>query len=499
MVDVVINKINEVYLQVDCEEGIKAELNEYFSFFANNYQFSPLYKKRVWNGKIYLYNRKKSQIYCGLLLHLKIFCKDRKLSLQVDPSVTDFSEFTEEQTAAFAKSLNIHSQGKAIEPRDYQLTAFQKSVKYKKVLLLSPTASGKSLIIYLLTRYLLQNSCKRGLLIVPTISLVEQMFGDFKDYSSANKWNVEANVQKIYQGQDKIISRSLTISTWQSIHEFPKKFFEQFDFVIGDEAHGFKAKSLTNIMTKLANARYRVGTTGTIDDAIVNKLTLEGHFGPAVKTITTKELIDKGQLADFEIKCLNLKYPPDICKQVEGMNFQEEMDFLVRNSARNKFISNLALDQKGNTLILFQYVDKHGKVLYDIIKDKTKDQPNRKVFFVFGGTEATDREAVRHITEKENDAIIVASYGVFSTGVNIRHLHNIVFASPSKSKIRNLQSIGRGLRLGENKEKAVLYDISDDLRIGDYVNYTMNHYAERIKIYHLEKFKLSTYKVDLYG
>ena len=322
------------------------------------------------------------------------------------------------------------------------------------------------------------------------------MYGDFKDYSSANGWEVEKYIQKIYQGHDKVISKSLTISTWQSIHTFDKKFFEQFDFVIGDEAHGFKAKSLTGIMTKMVNAKYRVGTTGTIDDTIVNKLTLEGHFGAAVKVITTKELIDKKQLSDLDIKCLVLKYPDNLCRVVKTMDYQQEMDFIVTNNARNNFVTNLSIDLKGNTLILFQYVDKHGKILYNKILEKTKNT-GRKVFFVCGETDASDREAVRHITEQENDAIIVASYGVFSTGVNIRRLHNIIFASPSKSKIRNLQSIGRGLRLGNDKEKATLYDISDDLRIDNNVNYTMNHYAERVKIYHAEKFKVSSYKVNL--
>ncbi|CAB4124354.1 SSL2 DNA or RNA helicases of superfamily II [uncultured Caudovirales phage] len=495
--DVTLSKIDEVYVQVHCDEGIKAELSDFFSFFAPNYQFSPLFKKRVWNGKIYLFNKKNSYLYCGLVHYLHGFCKDRKLSFEYKEAPRSFSDFTVEKTKEFAKILKLHSRGNPIEPHDHQITAFLKSVLHKKVLLLSPTASGKSLIIYMLTRFLLGTECKRGLLIVPTISLVEQMYGDFQDYSSANGWNVDANVQKIYQGQDKVISKSLTISTWQSIHEFPKKFFEQFDFVVGDEAHGFKAKSMTNIMTKLSKAKYRIGTTGTIDDTVVNKLTLEGHFGPAVRVITTKELIDKKQLSDFEIKCLILKYPEQLAKLVKEMDFQQEMDFLVSNDIRNNFITNLSMDIKGNTLILFQFVEKHGKILYNKVLERTKDQPNRKVFFVCGQTEAADREAVRHITEKENDAIIVASYGVFSTGVNIRRLHNIIFASPSKSKIRNLQSIGRGLRLGEDKEKAVLYDISDDLRVGEYINYTMNHYAERVKIYHAEKFKITTYKVEL--
>jgi superfamily II DNA or RNA helicase len=485
-----------VYVQLLCDDSVKAELTDYFSFFAPNYQFNPLYKKRVWNGKIYLYNKKNSYLYGGLIRYLREFCKERDLSLQIDASVQAFNDITMDEINDYVKTLNLHSQNKAIEPRDYQLTGFFKSIKYRKVLLLSPTASGKSLVIYLITRFLLQNECRRGLLIVPTISLVEQMYGDFKDYSSANGWEVEKYIQKIYQGHDKVISKSLTISTWQSIHTFDKKFFEQFDFVIGDEAHGFKAKSLTGIMTKMVNAKYRVGTTGTIDDTIVNKLTLEGHFGAAVKVITTKELIDKKQLSDLDIKCLVLKYPDNLCRVVKTMDYQQEMDFIVTNNARNNFVTNLSIDLKGNTLILFQYVDKHGKILYNKILEKTKNT-GRKVFFVCGETDASDREAVRHITEQENDAIIVASYGVFSTGVNIRRLHNIIFASPSKSKIRNLQSIGRGLRLGNDKEKATLYDISDDLRIDNNVNYTMNHYAERVKIYHAEKFKVSSYKVNL--
>ena len=497
MSEITIHKINEVYVQLICDDSIKAELSEYFSFFAPNYQFNPLYKKKVWNGKIYLFNKKTSYLYGGLIRYLKDFCAEREIKVIIDPSVQGFNQFTEEEAKQFVENLDLHSRNQPIEPRDYQMTAFIKAVKYKKALLISPTASGKSLIIYLITRLLLNNDCKKGLLIVPTISLVEQMQGDFKDYSSANGWDVEQETQKIYQGKDKFVTKPLTISTWQSIHDFPKKFFEQFDFVIGDEAHGFKAKSLSNIMSKLTNAQYRIGTTGTIDNTEVHKLVLEGHFGPTMKIITTKELMDRGQLSDLEIKCLVLKYPEHLCKQVKEMEFHEEMDFIVTNTARNKFITNLTLDLRGNSLILFQFVEKHGKILYNMILERTKDQPNRKIFFVSGATEAEDREAVRHITEEQNDAIIVASFGVFSTGVNIRRLHNIVFASPSKSKIRNLQSIGRGLRLGDGKDRATLYDISDDLRTGNRVNYTMNHYAERVKIYHAEKFKISTYKVEL--
>lgn len=226
----------------------------------------------------------------------------------------------------------------------------------------------------------------------------------------------------------------------------------------------------------------------------VHRLVLEGLFGPVYQTTTTSELIAKKQLAEFNIKCMILKYPEGICKQARDWDYQTEIDYIVRNKARNDFVRNLALSLEGNTLILFQFVEKHGKDLHaNILEHAGK----KKVFFVFGGTDVEIRESVRSITEKENNAIIVASYGTFSTGINIRNLHNIVFASPSKSRIRNLQSIGRGLRIGDNKESATLFDIADDFRIGKFNNYTLKHFVERVKIYDDEKFPYKFYNIEL--
>ena len=264
--------------------------------------------------------------------------------------------------------------------------------------------------------------------------------------------------------------------------------------MLGDEAHQFKAKSLTTIMSGCYNASYRIGTTGTLDGTQTHRLVLEGLFGPVYRATSTAELIEKKHLAEFKIKCLVLKYPELVCKQARDWNYNTEMDYIVQNKARNDFIKNLALSLKGNSLILFQFVEKHGKTLYELIKEKAK---KRQVFFVFGGTDTEAREAIRAITEKQKDAIIVASYGTFSTGINIRNLHNIVFASPSKSRVRNLQSIGRGLRVGENKEVATLFDIADDFRVGKFTNYTLKHFIERMKIYDDEKFKYKFYNIEL--
>jgi superfamily II DNA or RNA helicase len=223
---------------------------------------------------------------------------------------------------------------------------------------------------------------------------------------------------------------------------------------------------------------------------------LEGLFGSVEKVISTKELIDKQQLSNFQIKCLVLKHTDEECLKLKDKTYQEEIEYLITHETRNKFIKNLAVSLGKNTLILFQMVDKHGRVLYDMIKD-TKNIGNRKIFFVYGGTETTDREEIRKIMEIENDAIIVASFGTFSTGINIRNLHNIIFAMPTKSSIRTLQSIGRSLRQSDGKEIATLYDIADDLRYKKHMNYTLKHFVERTKIYNNEKFPFKIYKIGL--
>lgn len=477
-----IEQLNNIYLKIICEPSIAQELSDFFTFEVPNAKFSPQYRSKYWDGKIRLFSVKTHQIYVGLLRHVIEFCKINDYPYTVSEIHTGIEE---EPKLEFLDKLNL-----PFEAHEHQKIGFMHALHHKRAVIISPTASGKSLLIYSIIAWLLSHKKKRGLLIVPTISLVEQMYSDFKSYGL----DVEKYCQKIYGGQDKEPTAPIVISTWQSIYELPKKYFSKFDFVIGDEAHTFQAKSLTQIMTKLVNCDYRIGTTGTLSDSKVHKLVLEGLFGPVRKVVSTKELMDKKLVADLEVKCLVLKHPEEVCKAVKGFSYQDEIDYIVRSESRNNFIRNLAVDLTGNTLILYTYVDKHGRVLFDLLNQK---EYNRKVFFVCGETDVLDREQVRHITEQENNAIIVASYGTFSTGINIRNLHNIIFASPTKSRIRSLQSIGRGLRLGSNKDKAVLYDIADDLRYKTYTNFTLKHYEERMKMYSEEKFKINIHNVSL--
>lgn len=487
-----VTKKDEAYIKVSCERGVVREISEHFTFTVPGYQFTPAFKSKLWDGKIRLFDTRTNTLYYGLTEHLQTFAKERSYTIVFDDAVLQKNSFSLIEAKEYVDSLCVQSKNKNIEARDYQIEAFAYAIRNKRQMLLSPTASGKSLIAYCIMRYMTDQN-KKGIIIVPTTSLVEQLYTDFQDYSTKNKWNVEQNVHRIYSGREKISEKIVTISTWQSLYTLSKSHFN-YDWVIGDEAHNFKAKSLTSIMTNLDKASLRIGMTGTLDGTKTHKLVLEGLFGPVRKTVTTKELIEKKQLSEFDIKCLVLKYPEEICRLVKDAKYIDEVKYLVMSDARNKFIRNLAFSLQGNTLILFQYVDNHGKGLHKLIEEKAN---GRKVFFVHGGTETETREEIRGIVENESSAIIVASYGTFSAGINIRNLHNIIFASPSKSRIRNLQSIGRGLRLGDNKKKATLFDIADDLRYKKHENYTLDHFRERVKIYDEELFEYKIYNIDL--
>ena len=471
----IISKKNEVHLRVKTEPNIARELSDFFTFEVPGARFMPSYRRRIWDGKIRLYSVATNEVYVGLLPYIEEFAKRNEIDIEYKEGILNERKYENNELDRFIRRVSPKSKGKDLEIRDYQRNAFSYAVGNNRSLLLSPTASGKSLIIYLLSRWYEKENV---LILVPTTSLVEQMYSDFIDYGYD-----DTKMQKIYQGHSKDITKPITISTWQSLYKLPRKFFENFGCILGDEVHLFKAKSLTGIMNKSISCKYRHGFTGTLDGTQTHRLILEGLFGSVNRVTTTKELMDKKTLAKLVIKCIVLQYPEIDCKFMKTQKFQDEVDLIVRDERRNNFIVNLTKHLKGNTLVLFQFVEKHGAVLYDMMKDL-----NRKVFYVHGGTDAQTRENIREITEKEKNAIIIASYGTFSTGINIRNLHNIMFASPSKSRIRVLQSVGRGLRKGNTKSSVVVYDIADDLTYKSRQNFTLRHFMERINIYNEEEF-----------
>ena len=463
-----VEKLDEVFMRVHCDDGLAKDLHDFFSFTVPGAKFMPSYKNRYWDGKVRLFSIKTNKIYIGLLPYVDEFCRERGFNFEGIQDVIGEKQRATEELHQFIEELNL-----PFSPRDYQMEAFRTAVQYGRQLLLSPTASGKSLIIYLLARYY----NKKTIVIVPTTSLVEQMAKDFQDYG------YQEDICKIYSGQP-VFDAPITITTWQSFAKAPKDVMQSFDVVVGDEAHLFKAQTLKGILEKMKTTAIRIGTTGTLDGSECHRLQLEGMFGPVKKVVSSYQLMEEGTIAKINIQCIILRHT-----KMKKMSYQDEMDYLVSNEERNKFITNLVSSLKGNTLVLFQYVEKHGEVLYPMLDGRVKD-----LHYVFGGTDTEDRETVRELVEKSNDSVILASYGTFSTGINIKRIDNVVFASPSKSRIRNLQSIGRGLRKTEGKDSMRLFDISDDLQCD---NFTLLHLKERINTYNEENFPYELKQFDL--
>jgi len=469
--EITLKKIDEVFMKVECDDGLARDLFDFFSFTVPNAKFMPSVKNRYWDGKVRLFSIKTNKIYIGLLPYVDEFCRERGYDII---GIEDILGEKNQEKLGVQTTPWLEDIGLPFEPRDYQIEAFNTAIQYGRQLLLSPTASGKSLIIYLLTRYY----NKKTVIIVPTTSLVEQMAKDFEDYG------YDKEICKIYSGQP-VFDSDITITTWQSFSKAPKNVLESFEVVVGDEAHLFKANVLKGILEKMRKTAVRIGTTGTLDGSECHRLQLEGLFGPVKKVISSYQLMDEGTIANIDIQCVILRHT----KQ-KKLTYQEEMDYLVSSKERNAFITNLVASLKGNTLVLFQYVEKHGEVLYPMLEGRVED-----LHYVYGGTDTEDREKVRGVVEKSDNSVILASYGTFSTGVNIKRIDNIVFASPSKSRIRNLQSIGRGLRKVEGKESMRLFDIADDLQCD---NYTLGHLKDRINIYNEEKFPYEILQFDLH-
>lgn len=483
MSDIFLERIDSIWCRVICNPGIQAELSNEFEFEVAGAKFMPSYKSKRWDGKIRLLKPSKHgpKIYSGLSNHIKQYALENNYSFSAN--------FNFETTPPESLPINgWYSRGNKIFPHDHQLKAIYKSLQTKRSLFISPTGSGKSLIIFTIAKLLSEKVNNKIVIIVPTISLVEQLYSDFEDYS--NNDGFTNNVTKIYGGMEKQ-NKKIIISTWQSLITMDKEYFYDVDAVLSDETHLFSSKEISKLLEKFINADYRYGFTGTLDGLQVNELILQGLFGPVFKVASTTELIGENKLSDLKIVCMTLNYSDQEKKKTFDA-FEEEVRFLIGHEKRNRFICDLANSTEGNTLVLFSRVESHGRIIYDILKAKGKKQ----CYYIDGSCPAEERELVRKSVDKQKNTIIVASSQVFSTGINIKSLRNIIFAYPSKSRVRTLQSIGRALRLHDDKENAVIYDISDDL-VGKKPNYTWNHFLERLKIYVQEDFNYSIKKIEL--
>jgi superfamily II DNA or RNA helicase len=486
-VDIDVESVDEVRYYIKAEKGIKQELRDYFSFMVPGAQYMPMFKRRIWDGKIRLFDILSSTLPRGLKTYLQKFADDRKYSISIKESERKLC-ITPEQLQEYYKTLKVSVKKQAVDMHPHQSQAIVHAINNQRCVIISPTGSGKSLIIYVLLRFLqsVLKSDRKILILVPTVGLVNQMDSDFFDYSKSDTaWSCKKYIHKISAGADKDTSKQIIVSTWQSVYKLPRIWFDQFDAVIFDECHQAKAESINLIGQKMTKAWFRIGTTGTLDQAQAHRLSIEGILGPAVQFIQTKNLMNKGLLATLGIDCILLKYSEEEKQSLNKQRYPDELKWIVANEKRNEFIKNLAISTKGNTLILFNYVEIHGKPLHDVIQASRGDRP---VYYISGKTEADTRERIRKIVDKESNAILVASFGTTSTGINIVNIDNIIFASPTKSIIRLLQSIGRGLRVSSKKKTLKVFDIVDDLCYKSYKNHVYRHFEERLKIYKKEKF-----------
>ena len=485
MSDMTLVPVDDVWMRVDnASPALLRELSDYFTFQTPGSEFMRRQARfRGWDGRVRLFKLKTRTIYRGLLHRVIEFAESHNWPNYKNDIPEPIPFLQGEELDLWLDSMEL-----PFPLRDYQRDALRAALDMNRGIIVSPTGSGKSYVIWLLTQAI---SVPKTLVIVPTIGLVQQMSSDFVSYGCE-----ACNIHTISGGADKGSNKPIFVSTWQSIYDLPADYFRQFGMVVCDEVHLAKAKSLTGLMEKCAWVPYRYGFTGTINDTQAHRLILEGLFGEVRKVATTTGLVKAEQLAPLHVKMIVLEYPEQTRKNLRRSQYQDEVDYIVGEPARIEFIARLVAQHKGNTLVLFTLIDKHGKQLYERIRQLC---PTKDTYFVTGATGGDERENVRQTVETtdERDQVIVASFGVFSTGINLRRLHHLVFASAGKSKIRTLQSIGRGLRTHASKSKITIYDIVDDLRIGKRQNYAWRHASERAALYASEKFPVTLHPIKM--
>lgn len=490
MSDIIIKKLNESFLKIECDNDIAYELSEAFTFEVKSAKFSPLYKAGVWDGKIHVFNLGKRTMPYGLLEEVKQFGIERSYSVINEVEYTS-STLSLDDIIEYTNTLGLSTRTPSITVRDYQYNGIYTALKNKRGILCAATGAGKSLILGVICRYITEVLQLKVLIIVPTIGLTTQLKSDFADYFDHTGWSADDNVHCISAGVDKNVSKPITISTFQSIYKMNPSWLNQFGCMIADEAHKVIAKTITGIFEKATEVEYKLGCTGTLHDMKCDMLVMKGITGPVYDIASTAKLIENKQLSPLNIKAIVLNYSKETCKLMKKVEYEDEIKFIITNSARNNFIAKLAMKCEGTTLVLFRFVDMQGLPLYNLISNRSAD---RNIHYIDGGVKGSERETIRNAANLADD-IVVASFASFATGTNLPAIRNIIFAHPGKSPITILQAIGRGLRLFEGKEACNLYDISDNLTTGKTPNTTYRHLGDRLKTYTQTGFKFNIIEV----
>lgn len=504
MADINVRFQDHSYAMVEADYGVICELRDYFSFEVEGYRFNPKFKYGNWDGKVRLMNI-NGELPVGLVSMVQKFASNMDYSVWVDPQLNPEPQMTRVEFDAWIKSKEIYSGSTRIEPHWYQSDSVFHAINKRRGVLNLPTSAGKSLIQCLIARWYLENYNGKVLIIVPTTALVTQMRDDFVDYrlfpSGAINLLGGGAKNARYNNDDALI----TVSTWQTACKQKPEWFKQFGLVQNDECHLATGTVLSKVINSLSHCEYKFGLSGSLRDGKSNIMQYVGLFGEIFRPVDTAKLMEDGQVTELEIKSTILRYPDQECTNCTNLDYQQEIKYIVNHKKRNAWICNLAkklADRNENVLVLFRFTA-HGKAMYESLKKLHGD----KVHYISGETSTDIRNALRGVAENDTGLIIVASYGVMSTGISIKQLHHLIFASPIKSKVVVLQSIGRVLRKHGSKAKAIVWDIVDNLAVKSKstrakspykkLNYAFKHGVERIQRYNSEKFNYQTLKVEL--
>lgn len=512
---VVITKINESYLKIDCEKDVAHNIGSYFTFYADNHRFHPKVKAGIWDGKIRLFNLRDKTFPIGLYNKLIDFCESYDYEIVTTNAIFEPNNITQDDIQTLCKDLKITD----IQPRDYQIQMVCTAINENKIVGISPTSSGKSFIIFMFANLIrLMHEKSHVLIVVPSLSLVSQMQFDFLDYGK-NVFGYDRMIEVSTEGLSSKPKRPFVITTWQMLSVMSREdaqifndYLAHFKGVVVDECHGASAKEIQNLVTCCLNATYKMGMTGTMHESKVSNTQINGLFGDKYQFTTTQEMIAEGYAPPLEIKGVILNYT-DVDKKAyseilqkmsnrpqkmdgkERYNF--EMDYLRTHKERFRFVVKLVnkiTKSNENTLVLFRDIKgEYGKKIYKALKEHF----GRDVVYIDGSVKGTEREMERRATEQAEGKIIVASLGVFSTGISIKRLHNLVIAEPIKSKVKVIQSLGRTLRVHETKDVAVVYDIGDNLDYGKWKGYSLKHFMSRIDAYDSEGHPYSAVEYNL--
>lgn len=460
-----VEKLNEVYLRIHADYSQLREMYDYFSCFAPNYRFHKKYIRKLWNGKISFFDIRTRLLPIGLLFKFDKFCTSNNYKYNLNFDKTElYEKIIKEDIIKFSDKLLVHaytSENQKIDPYDYQIDAVHSAIKHKRGIIESATASGKSLVVYIIIRLLLAQDPERKILfIVPNTSLVEQLYGDMTLYG----WEyISRYVTKLYSGQKPDFRKNILCTTWQSIARKPNSFFEKYDTIICDEAHSVKSTIFNSIGKKCTNAEFRLGFTGTKPKEPCDQYNIESVLGPTIFKLKSKELIDRGLLSKIQIVNMLLKYPDKVVQKNRYRPYVEELRTIYEYENRNKIFDFIfkGIPDGQNTLILCTQIE-HLKSIQKYLEENIDDK--YMIVNIYGKTKVSERETIRKTLEKESNVILVGTYATIGQGFNVKRLHNIIFASSYKSYIKILQSIGRVLRISKYKDKALLFDLVDDLR-----------------------------------